>query len=114
MKYLSLCSGVEAASVAWHSLGFTPVGFAEIEPFPCWVLSQRFPKVKNYGDMTKFKTWKVEPFDLLVAGTPCFTAGHMVLSEKGYVPIETLKVGDSVITHEGRLQKVLTCTNLNH
>ena len=55
MKYLSVCSGIEAASVAWKDLGWEAVGFSEIEPFPCAVLEHRFPDVKNYGDMTKYK-----------------------------------------------------------
>ncbi len=73
MRYLSVCSGIEAASVAWHDLGWTPVGFSEIEKFPSQVLAHRFPGVKNYGDMTKFKEWDIEPgtIDLLVGGTPC-------------------------------------------
>lgn len=73
VKYLSVCSGIEAASVAWHQLGWEPVGFAEIEKFPSQVLAHRFPGVKNFGDMTKFKEWNLEPgtIDLLVGGTPC-------------------------------------------
>lgn len=73
MRYLSVCSGIEAASVAWHHLGWTPVAFSEIEPFPAAVLAHRFPNVPNYGDMTKHKEWPLEPgsIDLLVGGTPC-------------------------------------------
>jgi len=73
MRYLSVCSGIEAASVAWHKLGWTPVGFAEIEPFPCEVLKQRYPDVKNYGDLTNYEQWDIEPgtVDVLVGGPPC-------------------------------------------
>ncbi len=73
MRYLSVCSGVEAASVAWEHLGWTPVGFSEIEPFPSAVLKHRFPSVPNFGDMTKYKEWDIEPgtVDVLVGGTPC-------------------------------------------
>jgi DNA (cytosine-5)-methyltransferase 1 len=73
MRYLSVCSGIEAASVAWHPLGWTPVGFSEIEPFPSAVLKHRFPNVPNYGDMTKYKEWPIEPgtVNVLVGGTPC-------------------------------------------
>lgn len=71
MKYLSVCSGIEAASVAWKPLGWQAVGFSEIELFPCELLKQRFPLIKNYGDMTKYKEWDVGDFDLLVGGTPC-------------------------------------------
>ena len=73
MKYLSVCSGMEAASVAWHPLGWKPVGFSEIEPFPCAILKHRFPDVPNYGSLTEYKQWPLEPgaIDLLVGGTPC-------------------------------------------
>lgn len=73
MRYLSLFSGIEAASAAWHDLGWTPVGFSEIEPFPCAVLAHRFPNVRNYGDVTKYKEWGIEPgsVDLVVGGSPC-------------------------------------------
>ena len=71
MRYLSVCSGIEAATVAWHDLGWTPVAFSEIEPFPSAVLKHHYPHVPNVGDMTKFKEWNLEPIDLLVGGTPC-------------------------------------------
>ena len=73
MRYLSVCSGIEAASVAWHHLGWEPLGFSEIEPFPAAVLAHRFPNVPNYGDMTKFEEWPIErgTIDVLVGGTPC-------------------------------------------
>jgi DNA (cytosine-5)-methyltransferase 1 len=73
MRYLSVCSGIEAASVAWHHLGWEPVGFSEIEPFPAAVLAHRFPSVPNFGDMTKYEQWPLQPgsIDLLVGGTPC-------------------------------------------
>ena len=72
MTYLSVCSGIEAASVAWKPLGFTPLGFSEIEKFPCAVLQERFPNVKNYGDVTQYEKWTgIEAVDILVGGTPC-------------------------------------------
>jgi DNA (cytosine-5)-methyltransferase 1 len=71
MKYLSVCSGVEAASVAWEGLGWQPVAFAEFDKFPSAVLAHRFPNVPNYGDITKFKEWPDHEIDLLVGGTPC-------------------------------------------
>jgi DNA (cytosine-5)-methyltransferase 1 len=54
-------------------MGWTPVGFSEIEPFPCEVLKQRFPHVKNYGDLTNYEQWDVGPgtADVLVGGPPC-------------------------------------------
>ena len=73
MRYLSVCSGIEAASVAWESLGWTPVAFAEIERFPSQVLAHHFPEVPNLGDMTKYKDWDIDrdAVDLIVGGTPC-------------------------------------------
>ena len=73
MRYLSVCSGIEAASVAWESLGWTPVAFAEIERFPSQVLAHHFSGVPNLGDMTKYKDWDIDrnAVDLIVGGTPC-------------------------------------------
>lgn len=71
MKYLSVCSGIEAASVAWESLGWEPVAFSEIEPFPSAVLAERFPDVPNLGDMTRYHEWNIPAINLLVGGTPC-------------------------------------------
>lgn len=72
MNYLSVCSGIEAATVAWHDLGWKPVGYSEIEPFPSAVLAHHYPNVTNYGDMTKYKEWSLDgSVDLIVGGTPC-------------------------------------------
>ena len=71
MRYLSVCSGIEAATVAWHPLGWEAAGFAEIEAFPAAVLAHHYPAVRNYGDMTKHKEWDLGTIDLLVGGTPC-------------------------------------------
>jgi DNA (cytosine-5)-methyltransferase 1 len=72
MNYLSVCSGVEAATVAWHHMGWNPVGFSEIEKFPSQVLAHHYPNVTNFGDMTKYKEWNInEPVNILVGGTPC-------------------------------------------
>jgi len=71
IKYISVCSGIEAASVAWHDMGWEPVAFSEIEPFPSEVLKTRFPNTPNWGDMTKFNTWPDATINLLVGGTPC-------------------------------------------
>jgi DNA (cytosine-5)-methyltransferase 1 len=71
VKYLSVCSGIEAATVAWHHMGWQPVAFSDIEAFPSAVLAHHYPHVPNLGDMTKFEEWNLEPVDLLVGGTPC-------------------------------------------
>ena len=71
MKFLSVCSGIEAASVAWHPLGWESVAYSEIEPFPCKVLAHHYPDVPNLGDMTKFKEWPDADVNVFVGGTPC-------------------------------------------
>lgn len=74
MNYGSVCSGIEAATQAWHPLGWTPQWFSEIEPFPCKVLAHHYPEVPNLGDMTKLlnnQTFNDKHIDLLVSGTPC-------------------------------------------
>lgn len=75
MRYLSLFSGIEAASAAWVPLGWEPVAFAEVDPFPCAVLARRFPGVPNLGDVTKvdwseFVNANAVP-GVLVGGSPC-------------------------------------------
>lgn len=72
-RYVSIFSGVEAASLAWEPLGWEPVAFSEIEPFPCAVLAERWSDVPNLGDITKIN-WKEEidgAIDLVVGGSPC-------------------------------------------
>ncbi|HCX5796785.1 TPA: Dam family site-specific DNA-(adenine-N6)-methyltransferase [Escherichia coli] len=75
MRYGSVCSGIEAASVAWESLGWLPEWFAEIEAFPSAVLAHHWPHVANLGDMTKIaaavRAGDVAAPDVLVGGTPC-------------------------------------------
>ncbi|KFC08218.1 methyl-directed repair DNA adenine methylase [Trabulsiella guamensis ATCC 49490] len=75
MRYGSVCSGIEAASVAWESLGWQPAWFAEIEAFPSAVLARHWPDVSNLGDMTRIaaavRAGEVEAPDVLVGGTPC-------------------------------------------
>ncbi|HAF4711084.1 TPA: Dam family site-specific DNA-(adenine-N6)-methyltransferase [Salmonella enterica] len=75
MRYGSVCSGIEAASIAWESLGWQPAWFAEIEAFPSAVLANHWPHVTNLGDMTGIasavRAGDVEAPDVLVGGTPC-------------------------------------------
>jgi hypothetical protein len=71
MKYGSVCSGIEAASSAWHSLGWQPAFFSEIEPFPRAVLSHHYPSVPLHGDFTTIGADQYGAIDLLVGGTPC-------------------------------------------
>lgn len=75
MRYVSLFSGIEAATVAWEPLGWKADAFSEIEPFPCALLEERYPDVPNLGDVTKID-WsdyleRNRRPDVLVGGSPC-------------------------------------------
>ena len=73
MRFLSVCSGIEAASVAWEPLGWRALAFSELDPFASAVLAERFPRVANLGDMNHHADWKIGigEADILVGGTPC-------------------------------------------
>lgn len=72
MKYISLFSGIEAATVAWQPLGWEPIAFCEIDEFPSAVLAHRFPDVPNFGDITKVDWSKYHgSIDIIVGGSPC-------------------------------------------
>ena len=102
MKYLSICSGIEAASVAWHSLGWQPLAFSEIEPFPREVLSKRYPDVPCHGDFTVLRDqeWIVDA-DVLVGGTPCQAfsiAGlrNSLADQRGNLSLEFVRLADAI------------------
>lgn len=74
IRYLSLFSGIEAATVAWAPLGWVCVGAAEIENFPCAVLAHHYPSVPNLGDITKITEADIAALgriDVMVFGSPC-------------------------------------------
>ncbi|MFM0044101.1 DNA cytosine methyltransferase [Paraburkholderia sediminicola] len=72
MRYLSLFSGIEAASAAWKPIDWKCAAVSEIEPFPCAVLAHHYPETPNLGDITKFKEWPdLGSIDLVVGGSPC-------------------------------------------
>jgi len=101
MKYGSVCSGVEAATVAWHDLGWEPQFFSEFDAFPSAVLNHHYPDVPNFGDMTKYKEWNLneKSIDLLVGGTPCQSFSISGLrkglgDERGNLMLEYLRMAD--------------------
>jgi DNA (cytosine-5)-methyltransferase 1 len=71
MNYGSVCSGIEAATVAWDYLRWQAVFYSEIEPAPCAVLKHYYPDVPNLGDMTQYRKWPSANLNVLVGGTPC-------------------------------------------
>lgn len=105
MRYASLCSGIEAASLAWEPLGWTPAWFAEIEPFTCAVLAHRWPHVPNHGDMTRLigriLTGGIEAPDILVGGTPCqaFSVAGLrgsLKDERGNLTLVMIRILDAI------------------
>lgn len=107
VKYVSIFSGIEAATVAWHPLGWEPLAFSEIDPFPSTVLQHHYPDIPNLGDITKidWNPYKGQA-DLVVGGSPCFPAGTLILTSEHLKPIEEIKVGDMVLTHRNRWRRV--------
>ncbi|CAI8893883.1 DNA cytosine methyltransferase [Pseudomonas syringae] len=105
LKYGSVCSGIEAATAAWHPLGMEPVWFAEIDPFPSAVLAHHYPRTPNLGDMTKLGALvlagKIDAPDVLVGGTPCqaFSVAGMrqgMLDPRGALTIKYVELADAV------------------
>ncbi|MBS9572033.1 DNA cytosine methyltransferase [Morganella morganii subsp. morganii] len=105
LTYGSVCSGIEAASVAWEPIGMKPLWFSEIEPFPSAVLAAHWPQVDNLGDMTKLaaavRAGDVPAPDLLVGGTPCQTFSIAGLrkglkDERGKLTLSYIELADSI------------------
>lgn len=105
ITYGSVCSGIEAATQAWHPLGMRAAWFAEIEPFPSAVLAHHYPDVPNHGDMTKLAAMvlagKIKAPDVLVGGTPCqaFSVAGMregLTDPRGALTIKYVELADAV------------------
>lgn len=105
ISYGSVCSGIEAATQAWHPLGMRAAWFAEIEPFPSAVLGHHYPDVTNHGDMTKLAALvlagKIPAPDVLVGGTPCqaFSVAGMregLTDPRGALTIKYVELADAV------------------
>ena len=105
MRYGSVCSGIEAATVAWHPLGWEPAWFSEIEAFPSAVLAHHYQAVQNLGDMTKIAAsvlaGSIEAPDILVGGTPCqaFSVAGLRNSlddDRGQLSISFIHLADAI------------------
>jgi DNA (cytosine-5)-methyltransferase 1 len=101
MRYGSVCSGIEAATVAWHSLGWGPAFFSEIEKFPREVLAYHYPDVPLHGDFTTIGENQYGSIDLLVGGTPCQSFSVAGLrkgldDERGNLSLEFIKLAQRV------------------
>lgn len=120
----SVCSGIEAASVAWHSLGWRAVWLAEIELFPSSVLAHHYPTVPNLGDMTKLARMvlagEIEAPDVLVGGTPCqaYSVAGMragLDDERGQLTLRFMELADAidfVRTRDGKPRVIIVWENV--
>lgn len=111
MRYFSVCSGIEAATLAFQPLGWQPVGFSEIDKFCGVLLKHYYPDVENYGDIRNLKIDK--DIDLLIGGTPCQSfsiAGNMegIKDERGRLVYEFIR-----LLHESR-PKWFIWENVSH
>lgn len=105
MRFGSVCAGIEAASVAWHPLGWKAAWLSEIEPFAAAVLAHHYPNVKNLGDMTAIAkmviTNQVEAPDVLCGGTPCqgFSVAGLrqsLADERGNLSLKFVELADAI------------------
>jgi len=99
MRYGSVCSGVEAATLAWHPLGWEASFYSEIEKFPRAVLAHHYPDTPLHGDFTTIGADEYEPIDLLVGGTPCqsFSVAGLrkgMADDRGNLALEFLKLAE--------------------
>ena len=105
IKYGSVCSGIESASVAWHGFGWKASWFSEIDAFPSAVLAHHYPEVPNLGDMTKIRdrilSGEVEAPDILVGGTPCQAfsvagARKSLDDDRGQLTLEYVRLANAI------------------
>jgi DNA (cytosine-5)-methyltransferase 1 len=105
MRFGSVCSGIEAASVAWHPLGWQAAWLAEIEPFPSAVLAHHYPDTPNLGDMTAIAKQvllgEIEAPDVLTGGTPCqaFSVAGLrqsLADERGNLTLKFVELLDAI------------------
>jgi DNA (cytosine-5)-methyltransferase 1 len=99
MRFGSVCSGIEAASTAWHPLGWRASFLSEIEAFPRAVLQHHYPETPLHGDFTTIEAGQYEPIDLLVGGTPCQSFSVAGLrgglgDDRGNLALEYLRLAD--------------------
>ena len=106
VKIGSLFDGSGGFPLAASLCGIEPVWASEIEPYPIAVTRSRFPKMTHLGDVSKVSGADIEPVDIVTFGSPCFPAGTLVLTNKGYRPIEELRCGDIVFTHKGNWKPI--------
>ena len=126
MNVLSLFDGISCGQIALERAGIKVDNYfaSEIDKYAIKVAQKNYPNTIQLGDITKvhyrngYLIWDdgrkdeyVGNIDLLMGGSPCFGGKSLVLTNKGYIPIENIKIGDRVMTHRGRFKKVLKTGN---
>ena len=109
MKVLSLFDGISCGMVALERAGISVDRYVayEIDPYAVEVSKKNYPQIKHRGDVFEGNFKRYRGCDLLIGGSPCFTKGHLVLTDKGYKDISEIRVGDKVLTHENRYKPVI-------
>ncbi len=110
MNILSLFDGMACGMLAmkWAGVQVDNYYAYEIDKYAVQTAQHNFPEIQELGDVFKEDYTKYEGnIDFLIGGSPCFTAGHLVLTNKGYVDIKDIKVGDMVLTHTGEYKAVV-------
>ena len=102
----SLFDGSGGFPLAGILAGVEPVWASEIEPFAIRVTTKRLSEMQHYGDVSALNGADVEPVDIITFGSPCFPEGTLVLTDKGYLEIESIRPGMKVLTHQGRWRRV--------
>ena len=80
---------------------------SDVDPGANRIIAHRYPGIANLGDITTIDWSGVRRPDILSGGSPCFPAGTLIDTSDGYVPIEKVRLGDAVRTHEGRYMPVV-------
>lgn len=109
MRILSLFDGMSCGAIAFKQLGIDIDSYTayEIDKFAVEVATHNFPEIIEKGDVFKGDFTEYEGVDYVIGGSPCFTAGHLILTDKGYVDVKDIKTGDMVLTHKGRYKPVI-------
>lgn len=109
MRILSLFDGMACGMIAFKVAGIPIDSYDayEIDKFAVQVATHNFPEIKEHGDVFKADFTEYEGVDYVIGGSPCFTAGHLILTDKGYVDVKDIKTGDMVLTHKGRYKPVI-------
>lgn len=109
MKVLSLFDGISCGMVALERAGIPVERYVafEIDEYAIQVSKKNYPMIEHRGNVFDADFTEFKDFDLLIGGSPCFTAGHLVLTNKGYKDIAEICIGDKVLTHENRFKPVV-------